>query len=81
MKQTNYKKKAIKSGYFDLIAHIDLYKRHAIGIIEKFFDLEEQTMAVLKENNTVAEINTSSLNKKQIQNRRFFTFAKFNCKV
>ena len=55
---------AIKSGHFDFMAHLDLYKRHGIGTSSVFFQDEQKTVETLSEFNVGAEINTSSLNKK-----------------
>ena len=76
---------AIKSGYFDFMAHLDLYKRQGIGLDKKFLPLEEKTVALLSEYNLAAEINTASLNKASYQKDHFFKllslFAQFNIKT
>ena len=77
--------KAIKSGYFDFMAHIDLYKRRGIGLDKKFLPLEEETVALLAEYKTPAEINTASLNKSSYGEKEFlqllYLLAKFNIKT
>lgn len=55
---------AVKSGYFDWMAHPDLYKRHGIGGADKFLPYEKQTISLMFEHQVGAEINTASLNKK-----------------
>ena len=56
---------AVKSGYFDFMAHPDLYKRHGIGVEDRFLDLEAQTMSEMAKSDIAVEINTASLNKKE----------------
>ena len=62
---------AAKSGYFDFLAHSDLYKRHGIGTEPRFIHLERQTMDVLNQSKVAVEINTSSLNKAKYQHSDF----------
>ena len=76
---------AIKSGYFDFMAHIDLYKRQGIGLDKKFLPLEEKTVALLSDYNLPAEINTASLNKTSYKEDYFlqllYLFSQFNIKT
>ena len=59
--------KAIKSGYFNWMAHPDLYKRHGIGVADKFLPYEEQIISAMAECHVGAEINTSSLGRATYQ--------------
>lgn len=74
--------RAVKSGFFDWMAHPDLYKRHGIGCADKFLPNEEQTFALMSKYRVATEINTSSLNKKAYKIADFMRLlgliAKFN---
>ena len=54
---------AISSGYFDFMAHLDLYKIRGLGIEESLRPDEQETVACLAEHNVAAEINTGLLPK------------------
>ncbi len=51
-------RQALKSGFFDIVAHLDLPKKVGLGGDEQFIDDEEQTVQVLRDCMTTCEINT-----------------------
>ncbi len=50
---------AAKSGLFDFFAHLDLMKKVGLGLEERWYDVEKQTVEAMAAANAVAEINTS----------------------
>lgn len=73
---------AIRSGYFDFMAHLDLYKRHGLGIEDIFKEDEEKTASCLAEHHVSAEINTGSLRQKKYDTHSLISllqlFVRFN---
>ncbi len=57
-------RKAAQSGYFDLMAHLDLLKKKDLGVADKWIDQEMQTVETLHSCGQTAEINTSALDYK-----------------
>ncbi|MBO5997191.1 MAG: PHP domain-containing protein [Alphaproteobacteria bacterium] len=57
-------RKAIKSGFFNFMAHLDLYKLRGLGLEDEFREDEKETVACLAECGVAAEINTGLLGKK-----------------
>lgn len=68
-------RKAIKSGFFTFMAHLDLYKRRGLGIEEMFREDEKETVACLADCGVAAEINTGSLRKKNKYGKDYDTGA------
>lgn len=68
-------RKAIKSGFFNFMAHLDLYKRRGLGLEEIFREDEKETVSCLSKCGVAAEINTGSLRKKNHHGKDYDTSA------
>ena len=66
---------AICSGYFNFMAHLDLYKRRGLGLEDVFRQDEQETVACLAKHGVAAEINTGSLRKKNKYGKDYDTSA------
>ena len=69
---------SIKSGYFDLIAHLDVYKIFNLGIEEEWNSEKEKVIETLAKFGQPTELNTSGWNKCGEQHPDIKTLEKLN---
>lgn len=53
----------IRTGLFDIVAHIDLLKRQGVSLIQEYPDLADSILDEIKNQDMVVEINTSGFRK------------------
>lgn len=71
--------KAAKTGMYDFIGHVDVIKRFGFAPEEPLYELEKQTLDVIKEADTAIELNASGLRmpcKEMFPSRRMLNYAR-----